>query len=192
MDFELVRAYCAQDLNGILKPSHPLLTAPETQWSELHLLLNKHRLGKQYLQPRHYAAAVCLRALVMFDLPYHALEDCPEYTKERAEESNREMLADALKAYMLHLSDSEARPLQPNNFQSTNISIQHTAEQKTATIETQQQRRARRYQLCLEAGLPMPRTDYSPMPRGIGAIAQKEGITRQALVEDMKAHIKTL
>jgi hypothetical protein len=76
--------------------------------------------------------------------------------------------------------------------QSTTISIQQTAGQITANIETQQTRRARRYQLCIDAGLTMPQNDYSAMPRGIGAIAKKENITRQAFVEDIKAHINTL
>jgi hypothetical protein len=61
-----------------------------------------------------------------------------------------------------------------------------------AETPTQQQRRARRYQICIDAGLTMPQNDYSPMPRGVGAIAKQEGITRQAFVEDIKAHIRTL
>lgn len=57
------------------------------------------------------------------------------------------------------------------------------------TRETQDARQARRYQMCLDAGLSMPDNDYATMPRGIGAVAKKEGITRQAFVEDVKAHI---
>jgi hypothetical protein len=58
--------------------------------------------------------------------------------------------------------------------------------------ETQAERRARRYKLCLDAGLVMPTNDYSPMPRGIGAIAEKERVRRQTFVADMRAHIKSL
>lgn len=56
-------------------------------------------------------------------------------------------------------------------------------------IETQCARQARRYQMCLDAGLAMPKDDYSAMPRGIGAVAKREGIKRQSFTEDVKAHI---
>lgn len=55
--------------------------------------------------------------------------------------------------------------------------------------ESAEVRQRRRYQMCIDAGLNMPSNDYVHMPRGVGKIAQKEGITRQALVQDLKAHI---
>jgi hypothetical protein len=55
--------------------------------------------------------------------------------------------------------------------------------------ETREERQARRYRQCIDAGLEMPTNDYSPMPRGICAVAKKEGISRQAYVEDVKHHI---
>ncbi|RVT52748.1 hypothetical protein [Rubrivivax albus] len=57
---------------------------------------------------------------------------------------------------------------------------------------SQAQRQARRYQMCVDAGLVMPTNDYASLPRGISALAKQEGITRQAFSEDVKAHIRRL
>ncbi|MDD2729175.1 hypothetical protein [Malikia sp.] len=57
---------------------------------------------------------------------------------------------------------------------------------------TAEQRRARRFQMCIDAGLKMPGNDYASLPRGIAEIAKQEGITRQSLAEDLKAHIRRL
>lgn len=56
--------------------------------------------------------------------------------------------------------------------------------------ESHAERQARRYQMGVDAGLSMPKDDYSGMPRGIGAVAESEKITRQAFTEDVKAHIR--
>jgi hypothetical protein len=58
--------------------------------------------------------------------------------------------------------------------------------------ETTEQRQQRRYQMCVDAGLVMPTNDYAALPRGIGQQAEKEGITRQAFSEDVKAHVRRL
>lgn len=59
------------------------------------------------------------------------------------------------------------------------------------TIE-KERRQEERYQACVKAGLSMPSDDYSHLPRGVGKVAQSLGITRQALAEDVKAHIRRL
>lgn len=56
--------------------------------------------------------------------------------------------------------------------------------------ELQEQRQARRYQACLDAGLKMPSDDYGYLPRGIGRVAKNAGISRQAFSDDVKAHIR--
>lgn len=61
-----------------------------------------------------------------------------------------------------------------------------------STQTTQVQRQRRRYQMCVDAGLVMPTNDYAKLPRGIGAMARKEGISRQAFAEDVKAYIRRL
>ena len=73
----------------------------------------------------------------------------------------------------------------------------HTAHQNSdgarpvrMAVESQITRQARRYQMGIDAGLEMPTDDYSGMPRGIGKLAKKEKITRQAFTEDVKAHIR--
>lgn len=55
-----------------------------------------------------------------------------------------------------------------------------------------EQRQARRWQMCLDAGLPMPQDTYAQLPRGINAIAKAERITRQALAQDLNAHRERL
>lgn len=58
--------------------------------------------------------------------------------------------------------------------------------------EIKSQRQARRYQACVDAGLILPSDDYGAMPRGIGKVAERLGITRQTLTADVKAHIRRL
>lgn len=58
--------------------------------------------------------------------------------------------------------------------------------------ESAEHRQARRYQLCIDARLIMPTDDYAHLPRGIGKLAESEGITRQAFSEDVKAHIRRM
>lgn len=61
-----------------------------------------------------------------------------------------------------------------------------------SNTETQAERRQRRYQMCVDAGLKLPTDDYSRLPNGIGLIAEKEGVTGQAFNKDIKAHINWL
>ena len=58
----------------------------------------------------------------------------------------------------------------------------------SSPTETREQRQARRWQQCSDAGLTMPADTYGHLPRGIGKVATKLGITRQALAEDLNAH----
>lgn len=55
-----------------------------------------------------------------------------------------------------------------------------------------EQRQARRWQMCIDAGLPMPQDTYAQLPRGIKEIAKAENITRQALAQDLNAHRERL
>lgn len=54
--------------------------------------------------------------------------------------------------------------------------------------ETAQERRARRWKMCVDAGLKMPSDTYGPYPRGYGAIGKREGVTRQSFKQDLDAH----
>jgi hypothetical protein len=60
--------------------------------------------------------------------------------------------------------------------------------------ETKEQRQARRYQACVDAGLTMPQNAFGKLPAGIGELAKKEGkgISRQSFSEDVKKHIDRL
>ena len=55
-----------------------------------------------------------------------------------------------------------------------------------------EQRQARRWQMCIDAGLPMPQDTYAQLPRGIKEIAKAENITRQALAQDLNAYRERL
>lgn len=70
----------------------------------------------------------------------------------------------------------------------------HATQQKEPrkAAETAEERQARRWQLCVKAGLDMPTDTYKQLPRGIGEIAKKEGITRQAFAEDLRKHRERL
>ena len=47
---------------------------------------------------------------------------------------------------------------------------------------------ARHWQTCLDAGLKMPSDTFAQYPRGIGKIAQREGIERQTFAKRMNAY----
>lgn len=68
------------------------------------------------------------------------------------------------------------------------------ARQKTPTIgnaddrETPEQRQKKRWEICINAGLSMPKDTYSHLPRGIGKIAKQIGLHRQSLADDLNAY----
>ena len=60
-----------------------------------------------------------------------------------------------------------------------------------STSETKEQREDRRLQACIDAGLPMnAKATLSRLPDGVGVVAGREGVTRQALSTDVKAALK--
>ena len=60
---------------------------------------------------------------------------------------------------------------------------------RTTDVETKEARQKRRYELCIAAGLEMPKDDYSRLPNGIGALARAENISTAAFSKDVKAYI---
>lgn len=58
--------------------------------------------------------------------------------------------------------------------------------------ETAIARNARRYQMCIDAGLTMPDTTWPNLPDGVGQVAKQENISTQAFSKSVKAHIATL
>lgn len=57
--------------------------------------------------------------------------------------------------------------------------------------ETTEQRQDRRLQSCIDAGLPMDaKAALSRLPDGVGIVADREGVTRQAFSADVKAALK--
>lgn len=57
---------------------------------------------------------------------------------------------------------------------------------------TQEQRQAKRWQMCIDAGLAMPTDTFAHLPRGVGKVAKELRITRQALQQDLNAHRERL
>jgi hypothetical protein len=70
----------------------------------------------------------------------------------------------------------------------------HQQEQKNikGSQETAEQRQERRYKMCIDRGLKMPDNDYANLPRGIGSIAEIEGVKRQTFAADVKKHINRI
>ena len=66
------------------------------------------------------------------------------------------------------------------------------ASRRVAPPETTEQRQARRYQACVDAGLSLPDNDYARLPAGVGLLAQAEGVKRPSFTADVKAHIARL
>lgn len=54
------------------------------------------------------------------------------------------------------------------------------------------QRQAARWQACIDAGLAIDANTFAPLPRGIGEVAKRLRITRQALSEDLRAYRERL
>jgi len=89
----------------------------------------------------------------------------------------------------------EVKVVEARNFpQSPHPPTDKTAERPMPNLdaETASERRARRYRMCVDAGLEMPTSPYEHLPKGIGKLAEREGVTRQAFSEDVKAHIDAL
>ena len=61
-----------------------------------------------------------------------------------------------------------------------------------SNTETQAERRQRRHQMCVDAKLELPTDEYSRLPNGIGLLAKKEGVSRQAFNQDVRAFMKGL
>ena len=59
-----------------------------------------------------------------------------------------------------------------------------------APTETKEQRQDRRLKACIDAGLKMDKAALSRLPDGVGEVADKEGVTRQAFSTDIKAALE--
>lgn len=73
----------------------------------------------------------------------------------------------------------------------TGDDIRQLASMRSLRVSDQargQQRQASRWQACLDAGLTMPTDTYSHFPRGIGKVAEKLGLERQSLTDDLNAY----
>ncbi|MDI1270601.1 MAG: hypothetical protein PSV40_16065 [Polaromonas sp.] len=56
-----------------------------------------------------------------------------------------------------------------------------------SAAETKEQRQDRRLSACETAGLVMPKSDRGRLPDGVGKVADREGVSRQAFSVDVKA-----
>ena len=59
-----------------------------------------------------------------------------------------------------------------------------------APTETKEQRQDRRLKACIDAGLKMDKAALLRLPDGVGEVADKEGVTRQAFSTDIKAALE--
>ena len=109
-------------------------------------------------------------------------------------------LRESLNLYVLHLDEDLARPIRAvlaaSNVVpaagSTPGDVAVEVESPTSerfVDEMPHEKNRRRWQMCIDAGLTMPDTDYKPLPKGIGLLAKKEGISQQAFSKSVKAHL---
>lgn len=64
------------------------------------------------------------------------------------------------------------------------------AETVPAKKEAAEERQDRRLKMCIDDGLKMDRAALRRMPDGIGKVADREGVSRQTLTDDVKAALK--
>lgn len=67
---------------------------------------------------------------------------------------------------------------------------QNTAAPAPVAVEKKEPRQDRRLQACEDDGLVMPRTYAGRLPDGVGIVAGREGVSRQAFSTDVKAALK--
>lgn len=91
-----------------------------------------------------------------------------------------------------HLGDEASETAHTQWRKQMVVALIDTAGSADAAAETPEQRQARRYSMCVNAGLTLPNNDYANLPRGIGALAKQEGVSRQAFSADVKKHINRL
>ena len=58
-------------------------------------------------------------------------------------------------------------------------------ERQSAPSSIAERRQAKRWQVCVDAGLRMPTDTYAPYPRGFSKVADSLKITRQSLKDDL-------
>ena len=70
------------------------------------------------------------------------------------------------------------------------LALANKADAALPAPETKEQRQDRRLQACIDAGLVMPASYLSRLPAGVGDVADREGVTRQAFSTDVKAALE--
>jgi hypothetical protein len=78
------------------------------------------------------------------------------------------------------------RPMEKSKGVMENESISPVAVVKD---ESTDERKKRRFEMCVKAGLQMPDNDYSRLPVGIGALARAEGVSTAMFSKDLKSYI---
>jgi len=66
--------------------------------------------------------------------------------------------------------------------------VSNNAAKNKRVCSSAAERQKTRWDLCVQSKLPMPEDTYSGYPRGITEVANKLGITRQALVQDLNKY----
>ena len=95
---------------------------------------------------------------------------------------------DDAQPYPLPRNDVEVSPGAPPKVTSAVIAADPPAV-GTLGKEMSHEKNKGRWQMCVDAGLEMPASDYEHLPRGIGVLAKKEGISQQAFSKSVKMHI---
>lgn len=105
-----------------------------------------------------------------------------EETRNLSEQENLEERAELTAKAVLREAPAQKPPAVPVP------SLSAPAKPVPVVAESAAQRQARRWQMCIDAGLTMPTDTYAHLPRGVGRIANALKISRQALTQDLDAH----
>lgn len=83
----------------------------------------------------------------------------------------------------------EAKDLAEGAWRQRMVHLLLSASAPARHTETAEERRARRAQMAVDAGLHLPDIESARLPAGINALAEKEGISKAAFAKDLKAYI---
>lgn len=153
-------------------------------------------IDPHYFSDMEKARMNAAKRLFLGEMQHLTIHDALTVREKSLEELEAEELVKIRKerAHALVAEERAKRILEEGNA-DVGVILSGRPAKFTATVvkqESAQERQARRYQMCIDAGLAIPKTDYEPMPRGIGMLAKKEKITRQSFTEDVKAHIRRI
>ena len=164
-----------------------------TDGGSLRVDLNKARqiISAIDATTKEKTAAIFMEALCSYGIKRVA---CEIAGQEMASADHAALIREVLSAgkeFAALLSEPERTALLNKLGEITAEQSKDSDTSAAKVVETKEQRQDRRLQACVDAGLPMDsKAALSRLPDGIGKVADKEGVSRQAFSTDVKAALK--